>query len=390
MKIEMIKSSSLTNSIKDISDRFGPSALILRNIEADGQEIFFIAHEKTADEFPIKLGPDAPKFKGNTSSINGSLANEKEIERVKKSLKALPDSFNSPDELINNKSHGRTKAYVTESNKLTKKNRTSIEEEFHNLLEDTPISRHLRNLLFKYLDSPRSKSELLSQIELGLINSLPDTKEIKLDKQIHVLAGGLGTGKTSVALKIASQLRIANKHNVAIISVGTNVCENEAKLKLLGDSIDVPSFYIKDLNELAGMLSLDKSNNIYIIDLELDSAPQAIPVIRDLYNEAQFHLVTPTDASLPGFWANCELDKWDSIILTRLDIPLVPWAAIEALSKFKIPLSIGSIGSEIASGLVQVSKANVSRKLTDYIGEYISDQESKPSGRGPIKARALH
>jgi hypothetical protein len=44
MKIEMIKSNGLTNSIKDISDRFGPSALILRNIEADGQKILFIAH----------------------------------------------------------------------------------------------------------------------------------------------------------------------------------------------------------------------------------------------------------------------------------------------------------------------------------------------------------
>ena len=168
------------------------------------------------------------------------------------------------------------------------------------------------------------------------------------------------------------------------------MCENEAKLKLLSDSIDVPSFYVKDLNDLAGMLSLEKSNNIYIIDLELDSAPQAIPLIRDIYNDAQFHLVTPTDASLPGFWANCELDKWDSIILTRLDSPLVPWAAIEALSKFKIPLSIGSIGREIASGLVKVTKGNISRKLTDYIGDYISDREANPSGRKSMKAIAVH
>jgi flagellar biosynthesis GTPase FlhF len=390
MKIEMIKSNSLTNSMKDISDRFGPSALILRNIEADGQEIFFIAHEKTVEEFPIKFGPYAPKLKANKHSSNNFLANEKEIERVKTSLKAFPDSFNSLDELVNNKSNGPSKVYITGSNKLKTKQRTFIEDDFHNLLEDTPISRHLRNLLFRYLDSPKSKSELLSQIELGLINNLPDTKEIKLDSQIHVLTGGLGAGKTSIALKIASQLRIATKHNVAIISVGTNVCANEAKLKLLSDSIDVPSFYVKDLNELAGMLSLNKSNNIYIIDLELDSAPQAIPLIREIYHEAQFHLVTPTDASLPGFRANCELDKWDSIILTRLDSPLVPWAAIEALSKFKIPLSIGSVGREIASGLVQVDKGNISRKLTDYIGEYISDRESKPSDIKSMKAKALH
>ena len=390
MKIEMIKSNNLTNSIKDISDRFGPSALILRNIEADGQEFLFIAHEKITQEFPVKLGPGAPVFKETKSSNDNFHANEKEIARVKKSLKAFPDSFNL-DELINNKSNEKSKVNDTEVNMLVnKEKRTLIEEDFHNLLEDTPISRHLKNLLFRYLDRPDSKSELLSQIELGLINNLPDTKEIKFDSQIHVLTGGHGTGKTSIALKIASQLRNADKHNVSIISVGTNVSENEAKLRLLSDSIDVPSFYVNDLNEMAKLLYLEKSNNIYIIDLELDSAPQAIPLIRKLYGKAQFHLVTPTDTSLPSFWANCELDKWDSIILTRLDLSLVPWAAIEALSKFKIPLSIGSIGSEIASGLVQVTKGNISRKLTDYIGEYISDREFKPSGRKSMKTKALH
>lgn len=387
----MIKSNSLTNSIKDISDRFGPSALILRNIEADGQEVLFIAHEKNTEEFSAKLGSGSPKFRGNKPSNNNFQANEKEIERVKKSLKAFPDPFNSLDELINDKPRGQSEFDATEVNKLkNKKKRTSTEEDFHNFLEDIPISRHLRNLLFRYLDRPSSKNELLSQIELGLTKNLPETREIKLDSQIHVLTGGLGTGKTSVALKIASQLRNANKHNVAIISVGTNVFANEAKLKSLSDSIGVPSFYVKDLSEIAKLLFLEKRNNIYIIDLEIDSAPHAIPVIRDIYNEAQFHLVTPTDASLPGFWASCELDKWDSIILTRLDSPLVPWAAIEALSKFKIPLSIGSIGNEIASGLVKVTKGNISRKLTDYIGDYIIDREAKPSGRNSMKAEALH
>jgi flagellar biosynthesis GTPase FlhF len=391
MKIEMIKSNSLTNNIKDISDRFGPSALILRNIEADGQEILFIAHEKTTEEFQIKLGSDAPVFKGNRSSINDFHDKKKEIARVKSELKKLPDSLNGQDEIINNKPHEQSKAYGTASTRLTNnKKQAFIEEDFRNLLEDTPISRYLKKLLSGYLDKPSSKSELLSQIELGLINNLPDTKEIRLDSQIHVLTGGHGTGKTSIALKIASQLCKANKNNVGIISVGVNVHENEAKLKMLSESIDVPSFCVKNLNELAKLLYLEQSNNIYIIDLELDSASQAIPFIRGIYNDAQFHLVSPTDISLPAFWANCELDKWDSIILTRLDSALVPWAAIEALSKFKIPLSIGSIGSEIASGLVRVTKGNISRKLIDYIDDHISDLAGKPSDKQSMKARALH
>lgn len=55
MKIEMIKSSGLTNSIKDISDRFGPSALILRNIEADGQEIFFYSARANCRKISYKI-----------------------------------------------------------------------------------------------------------------------------------------------------------------------------------------------------------------------------------------------------------------------------------------------------------------------------------------------
>ena len=387
----MIKSNSATNCLKDISERFGPSALILRNIEADGQEIFFIAHEKTAEEFPIKLGSDARIFNGSRSVNSDFHDKENEIDRLKKALQTLPDSLNVQDEVFNTESPMQSKVYdIASAEPTNSKKQTFIEKDFHNLLEDTPISKHLKNLLSGYLDKPSSKTELLSQVELGLINDLPDTKEIRLESQVHVLTGGHGTGKTSIALKIASQIRRANENNVGIISVGVNVRENEAKLKMLSESIDVPSFFVKDLDEMAKLLRLEQNNNIYIIDLELDSAPQAIPLIRDLYNDAQFHLVSPSDASLPAFWASCELDKWDSIILTRLESPLVPWAAIEALSRFKIPLSIGSIGSEIASGLVKVTKGNISRKLVDYIDDHITNLTGKHSERKSMKISALH
>ena len=391
MKIEMIKSNSATNCLKDISERFGSSALILRNIEADGQEIFFIAHEKTAEEFPIKRGSDAPIFKGSKPANSDFRDKVEEIERLKKALKTLPDSLNVQDEIVNNESPMQSKVYnIASAGPTNSKKQTLIEKDFHNLLEETPISIHLKNLLSGYLDKPSSKNELISQVELGLINDLPDTKEIRLESQVHVLTGGHGTGKTSIALKIASQIRRANENNVGIISVGVNVQENEAKLKMLSESIDVPSFFVKDLNEMAKLLHLEQNNNIYIIDLELDSAPEAIPLIRDIYSDAQFHLVSPSDASLPAFWASCELDKWDSIILTRLELPLVPWAAIEALSKFRIPLSIGSIGSEIASGLVKVTKGNISRKLVDFMDAHISDLTGKHSERKSMKVSALH
>ena len=47
MRIELIKSNGLFNGVKDISDRFGPSALILKNVKSSGQEFLFVAHENT-------------------------------------------------------------------------------------------------------------------------------------------------------------------------------------------------------------------------------------------------------------------------------------------------------------------------------------------------------
>ena len=47
MKIELINSNGLGNGIKDISERFGPSALILRNVKSDEQEFLFVAHDNT-------------------------------------------------------------------------------------------------------------------------------------------------------------------------------------------------------------------------------------------------------------------------------------------------------------------------------------------------------
>ena len=47
MKIELINSNGLGNGIKDISERFGPSALILRNVKSNEQEFLFVAHDNT-------------------------------------------------------------------------------------------------------------------------------------------------------------------------------------------------------------------------------------------------------------------------------------------------------------------------------------------------------
>ena len=69
MRIELIKSSGLFNGIKDISDRFGPSALILRNVKSNGQEFLFVAHENSATKHMLE---DSKNIREELSKLNVS------------------------------------------------------------------------------------------------------------------------------------------------------------------------------------------------------------------------------------------------------------------------------------------------------------------------------
>ena len=367
MKIELIESNGLSNGIKDISQRFGPSALILRNVKSSEQEFLFVAHDNTVTSQKIKssdLGSRAP-------SDEASKASRQDIEIVKSALKELPKVINSA---------GSDSKYSRKEISQPKPGKTGnvVKEHFINLMKAAPISDHIRGLLCHVVNEPNNQAELLSQLKSGMMEYLPNPTDITLNTKIHVLTGGHGVGKTSIALKITSQLCSASERKVSIVSLGADCSADLAQLKASGKSLGVSVINVNNISELSKLLYLKNPEDIYIIDLDIDSAKEAIPLIRETNSDSQIHLVVPSDASLESFWRICELDNWESIILTRLDLPLVPWAALEAMSRFKIPLSIGSANREFNSGLVKVTNSNVIRSLEEYLVQHMDTNKGEP------------
>ena len=86
----------------------------------------------------------------------------------------------------------------------------------------------------------------------------------------------------------------------------------------------------------------------------------------------------------------CKLDKWESIILTRLDLTLTPWVALEALSRFRIPLSIGSASKDLNSGLVKVENSNVIKSVEDYVVRRIDSEIQQGKSERITIASELH
>lgn len=383
MKVELVRSNTLTNGIKEISNQFGPTALILRNIEADGEEFLFIAHENSAEQTIATTETKQTDPERKLHSINPPQASKEDIESVKQALKALPNSLNF--------SNPKKESQTDINSKLpSNNNRTGTSERFHTFLDNAPISQHVAGLLRSFIHQPDGMDELFAQLQTGIMENLPEPCDINFNSKIHVLTGGHGAGKTSVALKMASQLSKVSDHKVCVVSFGNNTSGDLAKLKTVGKSLDVPVFCARDRSELAKLLYIKQPEDIYVIDLELSFAAEIVPLARDINANSQAHLVIPTDTSFESFWATCMLDKWDSIILTRLDLPLAPWVALEALSKFQIPLSIGSASKNIESNLVRVSKDNIVNRLRDHIRNHLISDIKTLSDREPPKVNALH
>ena len=390
MKIELIKSNTLTNGIRDINARFGPSAYILRNIESHGETVLVIAHEENAEFFVGEPNPKTAllKMKGSSTDKAPTVTNE-EIELLKSTIKSLPKSFDDTNDVVKDELQ-----ILTESSLFNKKGPSNsmmglVEEQFLELLDETPTSKQLKTRLSNYVKNPKSKNELLSQIEFGVNNDFPGTKDVKIEKKVHIIAGGYGVGKTSMAFKMASQIRNVHKQPASVISLGVNIDDNRAELDIISTRLNVPNYFVKDVRGLEKVIDIN-GDNVYIIDIDTASATEAIPFIRGQYREAQFHLVTPTDSCISSLRTNCELYKWDSIMFTRLDSPLVPWAAIEALSEYRIPLSIGSTSSSLTTDLVRVSKENISRRLIEFLNFNISGPDNMRDSLEVTRINALH
>ena len=382
MRIELIKSNGLFNGIKDISHRFGPSALILKNVKSSGQEFLLVAHENSTNDTTLKSSNH-----DREDLIENS---QKEIEVIKDALEKLPMKINSSARGKHNV-QSKTDNGST-SQKSYDATRNLIKENFQRLVNAAPISSHLRELLNHIVGEPRSQAELIAELRCGIMKTIPNSVDIKFDRKTHVLTGGHGAGKTSVALKIASQLDAAYKNKVSIVSFGSNDSVSTAKLRASGEKLGIPIIVVKDTSELSKILYLKSTEDIYIIDLEIELVKATVPLIRniDSQSQVQVHLVVPTDASIESLWGVCKLDKWESIILTRLDLALTPWVALEALSRFRIPLSIGSASKDLNSGLVKVENSNVIKSVEDYVVRRIDSEIEQGISERITIASELH
>ncbi|MDG2117558.1 MAG: hypothetical protein P8K11_01150 [Gammaproteobacteria bacterium] len=372
MRIATLETKLLKNGIKEISERYGPSAVILRSSDCREHSALVIGYSEE-EKRNLKTSPVRESIETDSDSSNRALeVAEKSAEKPekefseKRSFKDIGDIVKDEIALLSSRNDGRSTndLFYTESNNFLKR-------EFFEILQETPTSRKLKTVLLQSLTSPQNKLELLDQLKKAILAEIPKPVQIDPSDRLHIIAGGYGVGKSSIALKMATQLSEATGKKASVI------CFEEGEQKSVKQSPQarVKTLFTNNLDELAELLKRRTSKEIIIVDLAARNAPSGLKVIKRMRSDAKFHLVAPTDSCISSLRDNCKNHLWESLIFTRLDSTSTPWAALEALSEFKIPLSIGSASDKIDKELVLVSGNNIAQRLIEYFDHHITAPE---------------
>lgn len=371
MRIAILETKSLRNGIKEVSERYGPSAVILRSSDFREHSALVIGYSEE-EKRNFKTSKPPKLIENDRDSSDRALAlevaekNIAELEQKsseKRSFKDIGDVVKDEIALLSsrNSSPPTKDLFYTESTDFLK-------SEFFEILQETPTSRKLKSVLFQAITSPKNRLELLDQLKKAILAKIPKPIQIDPSDPLHIIAGGYGVGKSSIALKMATQLSEATGKKASVI------CFEEGEQKSVKEprQAKVKTLYTNNLDELAEFLKRKTSKEITIVDLAARNAPSGLKVIRKMRPDAKFHLVAPTDSCISSLRDNCKNHLWESIIFTRLDSTSTPWAALEALSEFKIPLSIGSASNRMDEKLVLVSGNNIAQRLIEYFDHNIT------------------
>ena len=374
MRIAILETKSLKNGIKEVSEKYGQSAVILRSSDLREHSTLVIGYSEK-EKISLKKGtPSKFNTADSDSSEHNLKVTEKKQEKIekepseKKSFKDIGDIVKDEIALLSSRND-----WPLAKNFSYKESTNFLKREFFEVLQEAPTSRKLKSVLFQSINSPKTKRELLDQLKNAILTIIPKPIQIIPSDPLHIIAGGYGVGKSSIALKMATQINEATGKKTSII------CFGEGKRTSGNHSLKtkVTTTFIKNLDELAESLKRNTSNEITIVDLAARNAPSGLKVIRDIRSDAKFHLVAPTDSCISSLRDNCKNHLWESLIFTRLDSTSIPWAALEALSEFRIPLSIGSASDRLDKKLVLVSGNNIAKRMIEYFDENISVPENK-------------
>ena len=224
----------------------------------------------------------------------------------------------------------------------------SVADEMRPLVEafnETGMPIGLRALVTDIINQNVDMTKALAAIAEVLGSGVNSINLLDNMQGVHVIAGSSGSGKTLMAGRLAKQAALNyGEHQVAIISFNDGRFGAWNQSQLVGSQAGVETFRANSPEMLEQLLQELDSRKLIIIDTPGEDVETHSSSLLTLLPDAQPHLVVAADASEASVkrYIRPEGIEWSSVMLSRLETGVYPWALINTLLNRDTPVSVAA------------------------------------------------
>jgi flagellar biosynthesis GTPase FlhF len=224
----------------------------------------------------------------------------------------------------------------------------AVTDEMRPLIEafnETGMPVGLRALVTEVVNKNTDMTAALEGIAAILGDGIKHVNLVEDMQGVHLIAGSSGAGKTLMTGRLAKQAGLVHGDQaVAIISFNDSRYGAWNQTQLIGAQAGVETFRANSPEMLEVLLQELSSRRLVIIDTPGGDIDNQLQLLTKLLPEAQKHLVLASDASEASVKRHLQSKTitWNSVMLSRLEVGIHPWAIINALLNENIPISVAS------------------------------------------------
>ncbi len=216
----------------------------------------------------------------------------------------------------------------------------------------------------------------IARMLMKIIKITKGLEALKPKQKIVALLGPTGVGKTTTAVKIASEQMAKYKRKVALISVDTNNSPAATQIRSFAKIIKAPISVVKDKSQMNKAISGYEDYESIIIDTHGCSQrnEKQLLEMREFFDErGRIHNYLVLSATSKDSDMNEVTRKFgsmpiDSIIFTKLDESATYGSLFNHAIRFKKPMSYLSVGQKIPEDFEVASKERLVDLLLNISG----------------------
>ena len=238
--------------------------------------------------------------------------------------------------------------------------RLAVNEEMGPLVEalnEAGMPVGMRESVIEVINQSESVSDAIAQLTTAIGDEIEHVDLLNNLQGVHIIAGNSGSGKTMMAGRLAKQMaQQYGEHEVALISFDDARIGAWAQTQLIGSQSGVDTFRANSIEVLMQLMSEMGSRKLVLIDTSGVDIESRINTLSAALPEAQKHLLLAADASESSAKRQLKGDgvQWNSVMLSRFNGEVHPWAVIYLLLQHSIPISVAAVNPNIADQAISL------------------------------------